>query len=357
MEAATRKASRIEFLDAIRGVAALAVVLYHVFSGDSPFLTRWLIQHQNLGSTAVYTFFFVSGFIIPVSMERRSATQFWRSRFFRLYPVYWAAMLVLLLAFWIRKEPLYTGLEHISLKLFLVNLTMLTIPLRQLSVLAQAWTLNIELAFYVICSLLKAAGVLSHRIAVALGAMAIYLLWMLAALLHLIPGQHFKGEWAALLLAAFTGSVFYGVEKKQIRTGTLFYIVPGFLLCACIGTIVESHAQHPPSESMAVSMSLMASWVLATAFFSTMFALRHLQFPTVLLWLGRVSYSLYLVQGIAMYTVKSTHLIPPIAADVATVAAALLLADVFYRLVERPFQGLAKGKPHPPSPAAPILTA
>src|SRR4051812_10734763 len=110
MEPTTRKASRIEFLDAIRGVAALAVVLYHLLAGASPFLTRWLIQKQNLGATAVYTFFFVSGFIIPVSMERRSFAQFWRSRFLRLYPVYWVAILATLLAFYLIKAPLGPGL-------------------------------------------------------------------------------------------------------------------------------------------------------------------------------------------------------------------------------------------------------
>ena len=60
---------RFSFVDALRGIAALAVVLFHAFEGNHipqliPVMPRWItdiIDHGNLG---VAIFFVLSGFVI-----------------------------------------------------------------------------------------------------------------------------------------------------------------------------------------------------------------------------------------------------------------------------------------------------
>ena len=86
---AAPKHSRLAWLDALRGFAALCVVFDHgstlMLRPVRDFLYRWL----DLGEYGVFVFFLVSGYIIPASLERKGSVRgFWTSRLFRLYPLY-----------------------------------------------------------------------------------------------------------------------------------------------------------------------------------------------------------------------------------------------------------------------------
>ncbi len=89
--------ARYGFLDAIRGLAACSVMLQHSlyasgilgnFNSGQPligFIPTWL----ELGETGVVAFFLVSGFVIPLSLEKTADLRlFWRHRAFRIYPLY-----------------------------------------------------------------------------------------------------------------------------------------------------------------------------------------------------------------------------------------------------------------------------
>src|SRR3569623_1144483 len=85
---------RIVELDSLRGLAALAVVLYHfttrygqLFGHTSP-----LAFEAPWGEYGVDFFFILSGLMILRSLDRApSAIHFAVGRFARLYPAYWAA--------------------------------------------------------------------------------------------------------------------------------------------------------------------------------------------------------------------------------------------------------------------------
>src|SRR6266700_4712282 len=86
---AARPGARLAWLDALRGLAALAVVFDHastlVVTSTHSFLYQWF----NFGQYGVFVFFLVSGYIIPASLERKgSIPGFWTGRLFRLYPMY-----------------------------------------------------------------------------------------------------------------------------------------------------------------------------------------------------------------------------------------------------------------------------
>ena len=77
-----------EILDGLRGVAALMVILYHVFEG---FATSPIDQRFNHGYLAVDFFFVLSGFVVGYAYDDRwkkmSTKDFFKRRLIRLHPM------------------------------------------------------------------------------------------------------------------------------------------------------------------------------------------------------------------------------------------------------------------------------
>ncbi|HRO93233.1 acyltransferase [Citricoccus sp.] len=94
---------RLALLDALRLVAALAVVLFHWTAwhhgnwgrhGDpAAEAWPWLSQFTAVGALGVQLFFVISGFVILLSSFGKSPARFIGSRVGRLYPAYWVAVL------------------------------------------------------------------------------------------------------------------------------------------------------------------------------------------------------------------------------------------------------------------------
>lgn len=91
--------SRLDWPDALRGIAALVVVFDHSSYTFMPEFRRELMPHFNTSRYGIMVFFLVSGYIIPRSLERRGSVRaFWIGRILRVYPLL-AAVVIMLLAF------------------------------------------------------------------------------------------------------------------------------------------------------------------------------------------------------------------------------------------------------------------
>jgi peptidoglycan/LPS O-acetylase OafA/YrhL len=94
-------------LDGLRGVAAVTVVIFHIFetftNGDH---TKQIINH---GYLAVDFFFLLSGFVIGYAYDNRwgkmSLTNFFKRRLIRLHPMIIAGMIVGAVTFYFQKSP------------------------------------------------------------------------------------------------------------------------------------------------------------------------------------------------------------------------------------------------------------
>jgi hypothetical protein len=79
---------RLAWLDALRGWAALVVALHHASYYYVPGLRSKMVDWFDPGRYGVLLFFLVSGYIVPVSLERHGdVRRFWIGRFFRIYPL------------------------------------------------------------------------------------------------------------------------------------------------------------------------------------------------------------------------------------------------------------------------------
>ena len=96
---------RLASIDALRGIAALGVVLYHAVSQTASSVPNNLFQYpvrliqfvSSLGYIGVFLFFVISGFCIHLQWAKARAAgqpqqikfvEFWRRRLRRLYPPY-----------------------------------------------------------------------------------------------------------------------------------------------------------------------------------------------------------------------------------------------------------------------------
>ncbi|WIM93506.1 acyltransferase [Actinoplanes oblitus] len=206
-----RRAPRLVALDGLRLLCALAVAGYHF--GDSWWLDGVHPPAYHLPAAApvliygflgVEAFFLISGFVILMSGWGRTVRQFAASRAARLYPAFWAGVLITTVVTAVL--PIDGGLPFARLPGrgdVLVNLTMLAEPLNTPLVDTVYWTLWCELRFYLIVACLIAGGLTDRRVKVfATG-------WLLAALvLPAFPGavlaQVVMPDFAPYFIAGMT---------------------------------------------------------------------------------------------------------------------------------------------------------
>ena len=135
---------KLRSVQVLRGVAACGVVLMHAHFFGVPDQTapHW----TQLGSAGVDLFFVISGFIIA-SIPKRSVGQFAFDRFWRIYPIWWVALLP-----WLLLVPADWSARGQAIALWPVT------NLPALPYLAVRWTLSFELLFYSAVALAMRTG-------------------------------------------------------------------------------------------------------------------------------------------------------------------------------------------------------
>ncbi len=318
--------ARLEFLDALRGIAVCLVLVQHIGELTFPAVARFSLQGVNLGQLGVMVFFLCSGFIIPASLERggsgtrrRAAlAAFWRGRVFRLYPLYWvslaAAALLVLAGIHSPAAPMTPGD-------WLANASMLQVLLGSPHALGLYWTLAFEMLFYLALSGLFLLGWHRHSAALSLAASA-------GCVVAAVAAEPLLGRAAPLglfcLATMFTGTVF-----ARWHAGTLGLRT----LVLCVGTALGAGTVLATAAAPAV-LPMLSSWFGAYAIFCAAVVLRGRRVPAWLRRLGTISYSIYLVQAVVLLAVPA--LPHPVLSAVVWVAVTVGVSELTYRFVERP---------------------
>lgn len=118
-------------LDGLRGVAAILVVIYHLFEAYYPLPANHPEHH---GYLAVDFFFMLSGFVIGYAYDDRwnkmKVTEFFKRRLIRLHPLVVLGVLIGAIAFWF--DPYTNGRQHTSIPMLigvmLIGMTLLPSP-------------------------------------------------------------------------------------------------------------------------------------------------------------------------------------------------------------------------------------
>jgi peptidoglycan/LPS O-acetylase OafA/YrhL len=329
MSTPTQQASRLDYIDSLRGISAMLVVFSHAFVSATH-----NSLNINLGQVGVFVFFMISGFVIPFSLKQGESPykRFLLSRFFRLYPAYWFSI-VLACGIWF-----LTGEHQPSLKNLAANATMLQMAIGAPNLIGVYWTLFIELIFYASCVILFSLGILDkpkRMIAVFFALCAASLAVSLARYT-----MHAKLPVAiplALCLMYFGCVWRSAVVERDIAA--ISFLRP-MLACLAITAVASCYLSYSWDTSLKEGwLSSSIGYVISLCAFILFTTKIKIRFA-IPVFLGAISYSLYLVHHpiIELFQHMSKSMFAAVVWPMmlAAIAAAVMLSIVVYRLIEMP---------------------
>lgn len=316
--------SKLGIIQALRGLAALAVCLFHFTQGDMKFLgtTKMFESFWSKGWLGVEVFFVISGFIIPYSLVKsnytiRSYGKFILKRLLRIEPPFLISiLLVIILGYISTLVPGYRGqpfrFDYMQISSHLLYLT----EHFDLSWLQPVyWSLEIEFHYYLLIGIMMPFFFRNE----------LFFSIIMAVLLIL-------GQCVQFTFFEFSGFFCFGITaaafKLQKITNKTFWI---------FFVIIIISMWHDKQEVLMISTGILTALIIVFVEFKS----------KITEFLGTISFSLYLVHvpiGGRIINFGGRF------ADrdwkvwivlIVAIAVSILFAWIFYKLVEKPSLRLA----------------
>lgn len=326
--------SRLLFLDGFRALSVILVVLFHytynyvVKYGDPE---QAVIQFKS-GGIGVLLFFVISGYVILMSLEKKDLVGFLVSRISRLYPAYVFGVLITSISIYLFGSW-YAELDIIN---FVKNLTMFQYYLGGSNIDGVYWSLRVEVAFYI--------GI--------------------AGIFYSAPRRFF---WVIVMLITILACTVNGLVKiidlpfalEVIRKVSILEFIPYFSL----GMIIFYKSDHCRKDYGERKAGLLFPVLLSVVFFDLlcnkdaskgvflicmaliMYAFSQAKFVGLMrlfetrlfVYIGRISYSIYLLHQVIGYLL--IHYLEGLGINLylaiyITVAVVILMSHVTFTLVE-----------------------
>jgi len=347
--------SRLQFLDSLRGLAAAYVVIYHMLLIPQPNLLspRWAEKFAHSGGNGVVMFFIVSAFSLYYTMPLRAkdpspTLSFYLHRFFRIAPLFYVLIGLSLLRDWLLFDAKHAPWEVLASVLFVFNF----LPAGQEGFVWAGWTIGIEMVFYAVFPIVY-FRVRDLGQAVAFFFASI-LLWMAIqlGLDYLVMPPGWKAsilQWNALkhfptfalgviLYFAFLRSLDNGKDPAAIRSGGCALVFAGlFGYCA----MLQGWLPAVFGDAYGWAGVLCAILAFGLSLWPT-----RLFVNRATAYLGKVSYSLYLLHPTVVYLLVPVYRemygatdslsLAFLASLALTMAIVLPLSSLSYRFIEKP---------------------
>ncbi|MFI6478188.1 acyltransferase family protein [Nonomuraea sp. NPDC050663] len=358
---------RLRELDALRFLAAFAVMAFHYLSA---FKSIWVTEPNHifapvapvttLGILGVELFFLISGFVILMSAWGRTVGGFAVSRFARLYPAYWFTVL----AIWALYS--FTSVQGFRPKFevsdYLWNLTMFQSAAKVGHASGVFWSLWAELRFYILMAVFVIIGITLKRCYAFMG------LWSLGALaaefttktwlvdlFGITPERWLvkTNEWLTLIFMPrqmpyfIAGMCFFLLWRYGHSFLSWFFVALSFypavwVALERVGSRVKSKGYEDfPASETGVVIAITLIYLLIAAV-----ALGWLKWMTWkgLTILGALTYPLYLV-----HQTLAAVVIPPLKDSMnpwllaaLTMVIAIVVSYLVYALIDKPGQRLLR---------------
>ncbi len=276
----------------LRIIGAVSVVFYHytyrgIFSDGTriPIFPLYEIV-TKYGYLGVNLFFMISGFVILFSVLNKSPIHFAISRMDRLYPAYWVAVTLTASSVIILTDT------HISLKQYLMNLTMINNYFNIQSIEGLYWTLHVELKFYFLIFLLMLTKQIKHY--------HIWIpIWLTITLSHLFFSQPFFMGW--IISPHYSSYFIAGILFYLIyRDGVNWQRISALLVSMCISIYLSINQINGFIANPALYDRIVAPTVVIfihLIFFMISTRIITVKGSRVLLMAGGLTYPVYLLHA------------------------------------------------------------
>lgn len=318
--------NRLQALDALRGIAALGVVLFHYLPYYNELYGHAFTPPDFLefGRYGVHLFFMLSGFVIFMTLERtENAAKFGLARAFRLLPALWVGIILTFLFV----HALGPDDRAVPLSSALLNFTLLHSYLDHAHVDGAYWSLVIEVTFYAWMALLFYTLKSWQQLRMVLFG------WIILSYVGVINAESLSLTMlfiaTELLFTSYASLFISGILLyRWHKTGSLAAIEVFFLALSMSHALIA----YPAPFNIFV-LSCYGVFVLAISGYLNFIVNK------VTLWLGSLSYSLYLVhQNIGYGIIDHSYafgLSGLLGVSIALVVS-FILATLMHYYVEKP---------------------
>lgn len=370
--------ARLTSIDALRGAAAIGVVLYH--TNATPGVDRSLLWGDAiddlmfLGKYGVWLFFVISGFCIHLQWARAKVVpgarplefgEFWRRRIRRLYPPY-----LVTLAFYIAVR-FSTGaltVDGLSAWQVFLHLFMLqNLDPRAISTMNNIyWTLAVEeqlyLLYFVFLAIRQRWGwgaALGVAVAGRIGWFALAFALHRAWGIDIIVSQAAMVQWMIWILGALSVEAAFGLVTLPSWMRSL-PVAAAFLFAASLLVWAQNYWLAPGLANDLIWFGAEPVWGAGFFVLLNYLVARELRGdllqptgallrPALIKWfagVGVFSYSLYLTHEIVewhAWPIAARMLetagigLPHVVVAALLLAACLVFARAFFQVFERPF--------------------
>ena len=288
-------AGRLEYLDGLRGVAALSVVFFHYFQRWPAYYPYEPIRQSAVLSWAfigVWLFFVISGFVITLTLHRcKSLYEFAVRRFARLWPpMLLCSLLTYLILQLVPANPFPVSVRNFAPSLTFIDPYVFDVVLKSTAfgwMDGSYWSLFPEVQFYALVA--SVYFLQPHRfvrnILVVAGVVAI-----------LYAGAYgLRVQWLINLIQVLTVTRYLPLFIIGVGFYEAYVSRPakGLFILGALG-IVSQAIVADRSEGLAIVMNVLCVLVLAWLGMRTSVGKRLLSHPWITA-VGAASYSLYLL--------------------------------------------------------------
>jgi peptidoglycan/LPS O-acetylase OafA/YrhL len=353
---------RIEWANSLRGLAAMSVLIGHfagtfwthhgvaanlarrppLYSGveGMPLFARFLDWLPiSLGGFGVTIFFLLSGYVISISLASYSRTGFLIGRLMRLLPTYAAGYLVTCAVIWAVSDP----------KGELSAINVITGAAPGLSILLGipapkdgiVWTLIVEMVFYTFCLAFHLRLASCWKTIAGIAMLCAAAQWLIAPVP--LKSSCYGLIYVILLACPFLPVILIGVVLASYRRGVfpalqaklLFVFLVSMHLILMYTSILVQTPLKFEITSITSLLFFTAIWAIAESWRQN----------AVSKFLADISYPLYVVHPVLGYALLSVlaanGMLPGVAVLIAT-AAAILVAWLLHRAIEKPTHRLGR---------------
>jgi peptidoglycan/LPS O-acetylase OafA/YrhL len=345
---------RLDGIDLVRAVAALAVTGAHVVKADALWggqgRASFPVDSGAAGAWGVGLFFVLSGLCIHLPMARRLAVDpntqlaispYMRRRFTRIYPPHLIVLIMsMVVALGLRSvgSDIHEGLSVPTWAQFVAHIAMVHtfVPGAQFSINNVLWTIALETHFYLLYPL-----ILRVRRRLPMGIIVVVLLGV--ALLSRYADARVFPDWLrGVLTTNFPGRFWEwvlgcAVAERLVAQREMSWVRPLPVAAFLVATFLFGATIVRAPFGMHVRDVMWPPFFALTIHMAARLAPSKSRIARAAIEVGRRSYSLYLVHPIAISLVVFvlTFVSLPVAANVAlAVVSCFLMTSLFFAWVE-----------------------